>query len=88
MAWTIELSRQAEKSLKATDAAARRRIARYIDERLLKSANPRELGKPLQGLLRELWSYRVGDYRLICDLQDTRLVVLVVEIGHRREIYR
>lgn len=50
--------------------------------------DPRQLGKPLQGRLSELWCYRVGDYRLVCELRDEALVVLVVRIGHRREVYR
>ncbi len=88
MAWTIEFSRAAEKSLLGTDHATRKRIARFIDEKLENSADPRLLGKPLQGVLKEFWSYRIGDYRLIYDIQDTRMVVLVIDIGHRREIYR
>jgi mRNA interferase RelE/StbE len=88
LAWTIEFSRAAEKSLLGTDHATRKRIARFIDEKLENSADPRLLGKPLQGVLKEFWSYRIGDYRLICDIQDKRMVVLVIDIGHRREIYR
>lgn len=88
MAWTIEFSTSAERSLRKLDREAARRIAKFIDHRLSALDDPRHLGKPLQGVLHERWSYRVGDYRLICELQDDRLIVLVIEIGHRREIYR
>lgn len=88
MAWTIELSRSAERSLKKLDRQTSRQIADFIDLRLVGTDNPRQIGKPLQGVLRDYWSYRVGDYRLICELQDGRLVILVVELGRRRDIYR
>jgi mRNA interferase RelE/StbE len=88
LAWTIEFSTSAEKTLRKLDREAARRIAKFIDHRLSVLDDPRHLGKPLQGVLHERWSYRVGDYRLICELQDDRLVVVVIEIGHRREIYR
>lgn len=88
MAWTIEFSSSAEKSLRKLDREAARRIAKFIDHRLSVLDDPRHLGIPLQGVLHERWSYRVGDYRLICELQDDRLIVVVIEIGHRREIYR
>lgn len=88
MAWTIELSRAAEKSVLSADPAMRKRIARFIDEKLETAADPRALGKPLQGVLKEFWSYRVGDYRLICDIQDAKVVIFVIDIGRRREIYR
>nr|WP_178121804.1 type II toxin-antitoxin system RelE/ParE family toxin [Agrobacterium fabrum] len=67
----------------------RRRIRSFLHERLAALDDPRQIGAALQGSeLGNFWRYRVGDYRIICDIQDHKLVVLVVEIGHRREIYR
>lgn len=88
MAWTIELSRSAERTLKKLDRQTARRIGEFIDSRLNGTDDPRETGKPLQASLNEYWAYRVGDYRLICELKDRVLVILVVEIGHRSDVYR
>lgn len=89
MAWTIEYARSVQKYTKRLDPVIRKRIRQFLDERLATHENPRELGKALKGhALGGYWRYEVGDYRVICDIQDQKLVVLVVEIGHRREIYR
>ena len=60
---------------------------KFLSERVAKLDDPRQIGGSLQGTLSGLWKYRVGDYRLICSLENDRLVVLVLRIGHRREIY-
>ncbi|MFN7025286.1 MAG: type II toxin-antitoxin system RelE family toxin [Pseudorhizobium sp.] len=61
----------------------------YLEDRLATHENPRELGTALKGdALGLYWRYRVGDYRIICDIQDQRLVVLVIDVGHRREVCR
>jgi mRNA interferase RelE/StbE len=89
LTWAIEFSEAAEVELHALDAPIKRRIVRFLRERLEPIDDPRSIGAPLRG--RELgryWKYRVGDYRLVCDIQDARLCVLVVRIGHRREVYR
>lgn len=88
MAWTIDISLSAERSLKKLDRQTSRRISDFIDSRLYGTDDPRRIGKPLHAELRDLWSYRVGDYRLLCELKDDVLVVLVVEIGHRSKVYR
>lgn len=89
MAWKVELSAHAERDLDDSDSQPRKRILKFLFERLAKLDDPRGIGHALQGQqFRELWRYRVGDYRLICELQDQRLVVVVVKIGHRREVYR
>ncbi|WP_271896524.1 type II toxin-antitoxin system RelE family toxin [Candidatus Phyllobacterium onerii] len=89
MAWSIEYDRLARKSIEKLDMQARIRIYKYLNDRIANLADPRQTGKALQGSeLGNLWRYRIGDYRILCDLQDHRLVVLVVEIGHRREVYR
>ena len=89
LAWTIEIDDEALKQLKKIDRQEAKRIRDYLRDRILPLDDPRQTGKALQGSrLGNLWRYRVGDYRLICDLQDHRLLVLVVEIGHRKEVYR
>lgn len=89
MAWRIELSTTAEKRLSKIGATDTKRIIAFLETRIATLEDPRQTGKALQGAtLGKLWRYRVGDYRIICELQDHRLVVLVVEIGHRREVYR
>lgn len=87
MVWTIEISNAAERALKKLDRQAVRRIGNFIDSRLNGTDNPRRIGKPLHGSFENYWSYRVGDYRILCDLQDKKLIVLVVEIGHRSDVY-
>jgi mRNA interferase RelE/StbE len=89
MAWKIELSREAEHDIDRLDAQIARRILKFLYERIAKQENPRSIGQSLAGSkLGNFWRYRVGDYRVLCDIQDQRLVILVVQIGHRREVYR
>ena len=88
MAWTIELSTTAERALKKLDRQASARISDFIDSRLNGIDDPRRIGKALHAALRDHWSYRVGDYRLICELRDAKVTILIVDIGHRSEIYR
>jgi len=89
MAWNVELSATALRELNKLDAQHSRRILKFLHERVAKLDNPRSIGKALQGsVLGEFWKYRVGDYRLICKIEDDRLLVLVLRVGHRREIYR
>ena len=65
-----------------------RRIVDFLDERIATSDDPRSLGKALRGPLGDFWSYRVGDYRIVCGIKDDVLTVLVLQIGNRREVYR
>lgn len=88
MAWTIEYTETAKKQLRKLDKLAARRIVDFMDERIGASDDPRGMGKALKGPLGDLWRYRVGDFRVICDIQDGVLTVLVLQIGNRREIYR
>ena len=83
MAWGIEFEARAEKELAKLDRPEARRILHFLRERVRPLEDPRILAKPLKGNLSDLWSYRVGDYRLLCEIQDDVLVVLVVRIGHR-----
>jgi len=86
--WRIEITRTAEKQITKLSRSAQKIIQRFLRERLLSTENPRQWGKPLHGEKRSLWRYRVADYRLICDIQDEKVVVLVLEVGHRKDIYR
>ncbi len=88
MAWTVKLSDDAKRDLQKLDKPIQKRIAAFLLERIQAAENPRASGKALQGNLSGLWRYRVGDYRLLCRVEDEELIVLVIEIGHRREIYR
>lgn len=89
MAWKIELFEQAERDLTKLDRQHSRRILKFLRDRIAELENPRSIGKALQGpRFGELWRYRVGDFRIICKMEDDRLVVLVVRIGQRKEIYR
>ena len=88
MAWAIEYAETAKKQLRKLDRAAARRIVDFMDERVASSENPRAMGKALKGPLGDLWRYRVGDYRVICDIQDKVMTVLVLQVGNRREVYR
>jgi mRNA interferase RelE/StbE len=89
LAWTIEVDERAARQLGKLDRPDALRIRNFLRDRLGTLDDPRQLGKALQGSkLGNLWRYRVGDFRIICDLQDTRLVVLVVSVGNRRDIYR
>ena len=89
MAWTIEFDEQAVRQLARLDRQDATRIRNYLRDRVAPLDNPRQLGKALTGSrLGELWRYRVGDFRVICDLQDGRLLVLVLGVGHRSQVYR
>ncbi len=88
MAWKVEVSATAAKQIAKLDRGARERIYRFLTDKLEGAADPRQQGKSLPGEKRGLWRYRVGDYRLICDLQDKKLIVLVLIVGHRKDVYR
>lgn len=87
MAWTIEVSEKAVRALRKMDKQTARRIRDELEE-IAKLEDPRSRGKALVGNLAGLWRYWVGDYRIICDIEGGRLVILVVDVAHRREVYR
>lgn len=88
MAWSVELSEAADRELGKLDAQRGKRILKFL-KRVATLDDPRKLGEALHGSrLGEFWKYRVGDYRLICKIEDDRLIVLVLRVGHRREVYR
>jgi mRNA interferase RelE/StbE len=88
LAWAIELTETALRQLAQLNKSVERRIWKFLRGRLTLTANPRAIGQALHGQFGGFWKYRVGDYRLIANLEDDRLVILVIRIGHRREVYR
>jgi mRNA interferase RelE/StbE len=88
MAWSIEFDPDARRELEKLDKSVSDRILKFLGERVAALDDPRAIGERLHGPLRQYWKYRVGDYRVICSIKDDRLVVIVVRIGHRREIYK
>ena len=89
MAWSVEIAESADRELAKLDPQQRKRILKFLQGRVAKLDDPRSVGEALHGSrLGEFWKYRVGDYRLICKLEDDRLIVLVLRVGHRKEVYR
>ena len=86
--WKIEFDPAAKRELDKLDKPIARRISKFLYDRVAKLDDPRKIGERLQGTLSEFRKYRVGDYRIICSLEHDRLVVLVLRIGHRREVYK
>ncbi|HEX4044143.1 MAG TPA: type II toxin-antitoxin system RelE/ParE family toxin [Gammaproteobacteria bacterium] len=87
MVWTIKVSEIAEKQIKKLDKAVAKRIVKYLKERVISQKNPRSLGKALLHDKTGLWRYRVDDYRIICQIKDHELTILVLQLGHRKNIY-
>lgn len=88
MAWTIDYTQTALNQLRKLDKPSARRILDFMEERVALREDPRSTGKALTGPLGGLWRYRVGDFRVICEIQDGALRVLGLELGNRREVYR
>lgn len=87
MTWRVEWDDRARKELRKLDHPVQKEILKYLRTRIVESKNPRLFGQNLSGNKTGLWRYRVGDYRLICRIEDDILVVLVVGVGHRKEVY-
>jgi mRNA interferase RelE/StbE len=89
LAWRIEVSQTAEKQLAKLDRAVARRIVAFLRERVSVLDDPRVIGEALKGSESgEFWKYWVGDWRLICQIDDAHITITVVRLGNRREIYR
>ena len=86
MSYVLEWSKRSEKQLAKLDRAVARSVVRFMHERVHQHANPRHIGKQLRD--SPYRRYRVGGYRILCLIEDEKLLVLVVELGHRREVYR
>lgn len=88
MTWRVEFDSRALDDLRKLGTTPRVRILRFLEERIARAEDPRRLGKALSGDKAGFWRYRVGDYRIIARIEDHRLVVLIIAIGHRGDIYR
>lgn len=88
MSWRVEIKDSAKKEIKKLDKSAQAVVVRFLRERVAGTENLRRTGKALKGELGELWRYRVGDYRIICEIKEDVVTVLVLRVGHRREVYR
>ncbi|MCM2265740.1 MAG: type II toxin-antitoxin system RelE/ParE family toxin [Desulfuromonadales bacterium] len=89
MTWRIEFDPAAVDELARLDRAVQKRVLKVLRERISPLDDPRSIGEALRGnQLGGFWKYRIGDYRLICDIRDDVILILVLRIGHRREVYR
>lgn len=87
MAWKIEIDKGVQRSMKKLDRNVAKRIIAKLRE-ISQLEDPRSTGKALVGNLAELWRYRVGDYRIVCDIEDEVLLILVIDIAHRSKVYK
>lgn len=88
MNWRVEFHPKAFTALQKLDRMAQVRISKFINQRIKNSADPKILGAPLKGKFAGLWKHRTGDYRLICHIDHAIFFVLIVNIGHRKSIYK
>lgn len=87
MSYKIDFSETSLKQLRKLDNLSRKRILNYVNDVLAKVENPRILGKALTGDLKGLWRYRIGNLRIVCHIQDNNLLILILKVAHRKEIY-
>ncbi|ERT48775.1 type II toxin-antitoxin system RelE/ParE family toxin [Fusobacterium polymorphum] len=87
MKYDVEYSKTAMNTIKKMDSSTSNLIRTWIEKNLMNTENPRIKGKALTGDLKGLWRYRVGDYRILAEIQDTKIVILILDIGHRSKIY-
>ena len=85
--WTIQIEDQARKELRQIDKKMQDRILEYLQTRIATREDPTELGKPLQGRLKGLWRFRVGDYRIVTRIEKEQITILVIRIAHRKDVY-
>ena len=85
--WQLRATKLFDKQLKRVDQAAKVRILAFLKHRVLSADDPRLYGKPLTGELSGYWSYRIGDYRVIADIEDETFTIIAIDVGHRRDIY-
>lgn len=88
MAWKIEYTKSALSELKKLDKQEAKHIVNFISDRIANLDNPRSTGKPLTGNLVDLWRYRVGNYRIITEIQDQTICILILRVGHRKDVYK
>jgi len=85
--WSVRFNKVAQKHFEKLDKQEQRQIQKFLREKLLSAHNPRLLGKMLSGNYADFWRYRVGDYRIICKIEDSEFVILIVRVAHRKEAY-
>lgn len=89
MVWRIEISKSAESQLGKLDKPVAKRIRSFLRERVAVLDDPRSIGAALKGSeLGEFWKYRIGDWRIICQIRDKEILIVVVRLGNRRQVYR
>lgn len=88
MTWIVEFDDAARKELRKLSPQAQQDILRYLRERIVTNEDPRRFGKSLSRELAGLWRYRIQNYRIICNIEDQKLTVLVLRVGHRKDAYQ
>jgi mRNA interferase RelE/StbE len=87
LVWQIKFEESARKELLALDRTAQTEVVLYLRSRIATDLDPRRFGGPLRKELAGLWKYRIGNYRVICDIKDEEVTVLIIRIGHRSKVY-
>lgn len=87
MSYRVTFEKNALKKITKIDANKRIILMSWIQKNLEKCENPRSHGKALSGKLNPYWSYRVGDYRIVVEIKDHELVIVIISLGHRRDVY-
>lgn len=87
MPWAYSFDARAMAELQKLDHQAQKNIIGYLDKRIATKGDPRRFGKPLKADLAGLWRYWVRDYRILCQIKDDKLLILVISVGHRKNIY-
>jgi len=88
MAWKIKYLKSIQKEIRKINKGEQKKIREYLEDRIANADDPRKFGKALKGTHAEFWRYRVGQYRIICEIDDSEIVILVIRIGHRKDVYR
>ena len=86
--YSVIISPAAEKTIAKLDKPVQQRIQKYLKDKLIGCENPRKYGKVLEGDLKNFWRYRVGDYRLVAEIQDDKILILIVDVDKRNDVYK
>jgi mRNA interferase RelE/StbE len=86
LVWRIEISPRAEREIKMLDPRVQKRIVRFLERRV--AVDPYRIAETLSGSFKGYWRFRIGDYRIICEFRKEQMIVWVIQVGHRREVYR
>lgn len=87
MIWKVEFDERARKELRRLDTQAQAGILRYLRDRIATEDDPRRFGDPLRKNMSGFWKYRIGSYRVICDIRENVVTVRVLRVGHRKNVY-